>query len=102
MKICRTDYPCKLEFWLMYHFTIIFQFMQKEISLKKAECQSKIESCGASIGKPAVQLLVHCMTLVGSHGIVQITYCRWRCGLLVMQRPLLLLFPMTYQFLLCL
>ena len=48
--------------------------------------------------EPAV--LVHYKVLISNHGIVRITHCRWRCGLLVMQRPLSLYLSMIYQLLL--
>ena len=43
----------------------------------------------AAIGDSAK--LVHYVALIGSHGIVQITHCRWHCRSLVTQRPLSLL-----------
>ena len=43
---------------------------------------------------------VHYLALIDNHGIVRITHCRWRCGLLVTQCPLSLLLPVTYQLLL--
>ena len=47
--------------------------------------------------------LVHYVALIDNHGIVRIIHCRWRCGSLVTQRPLLhmayqLLLSLTYQF----
>ena len=46
-------------------------------------------------GEAAV--LVHYAALVGNHGIARFTDCRWCCGSLVTQRPLLLLLYMMYQ-----
>ena len=40
--------------------------------------------------------------MIGNHGIVWITHCRWLCGSLVMQRPLLLLMSLMYKLLLSL
>ena len=37
-------------------------------------------------GEPAVA--VHCVALIGYHGAVQITHCKWRCGSLVTRCPL--------------
>ena len=45
-------------------------------------------------------VLVHYLALIGDHRIVRITHCRWRCGSLVMQCHLSLLFSMRYQLLL--
>ena len=39
----------------------------------------------------------HYVALIGIHGIVRITHCRWRCGSLVAQRPLPLFLSMTYH-----
>ena len=45
--------------------------------------------------EPAV--VVNYVALIGNHGIVQIKHCRWRCCLLVIQRPLSWLLSMTYH-----
>ena len=33
MHKLSTNYPCNLKLWLLYHFTIVFRFMQKNVLL---------------------------------------------------------------------
>ena len=51
----------------------------------------------ARYGEPTVYV-----TLIGNHGLIGITYCRWGCGSLVTQYLQSLLLSKTYQFLLSL